>query len=273
MKKIIVPFEGPNYPEQCLGLVRELNAISPVRLTAVFAPEVDYSQIWAITGGMAGATYLPDLGDEDRIVAETSQRLEGFCREHAIEVFIHKERLDFALAIIRKETRFADLLVLDGRHFFENIDARQPNAYMKEILHTTECPILLVPEKIEMPGSIILAYDGSAASVHAIREFSHLFPEFSGLPATLVYLGGSKDATFPDRENIEELVSCYFTEVRLLQLHMDHKDFFSRWLPAQERSWLVTGSYGRSDLSLLFSKSFISSLIGEHRIPVFMAHR
>jgi nucleotide-binding universal stress UspA family protein len=54
---------------------------------------------------------------------------------------------------------------------------------------------------------------------------------------------------------------------------MDHKDFFSRWLPAQERSWLVTGSYGRSDLSLLFSKSFISSLIGEHRIPVFMAHR
>ncbi|HWB91612.1 MAG TPA: hypothetical protein VG605_07160, partial [Puia sp.] len=127
---------------------------------------------------------------------------------------------------------------------------------VKEILHTTECPILLVPEKIEMPGSIILAYDGSAASVHAIREFSHLFPEFSGLPATLVYLGGSKDATFPDRENIEELVSCYFTEVRLLQLHMDHKDFFSRWLPAQERSWLVTGSYGRSDLSLLFSKSF-----------------
>jgi hypothetical protein len=273
MRKIIVPFEGANYPEECLRLVGALNAISPVRLTAVFAPEVDYSQVLAITGGMAGATYLPDLGDEDRIVAESSRRLEDFCREHSIQVFIHKERLDFAIALIRKETRFAELLVLDGRHFFENIDARQPNAYMKEILHTTECPVLLVPEKTDLPGNIILAYDGSAASVYAIREFAHLFPEFSKLPATLVFLGESKDATFPDRENIEELVSAHFAQVRVLQLHMDHKDFFSRWLPGQERCWLVTGSYGRSDLSQLFSKSFISSLIGEHRIPVFAAHR
>jgi hypothetical protein len=273
MKKIIVPFEGPNYPEECLGLVRELNAISPVRFTAVFVPEVDYSQILSVTGGMAGSAYLPDLGDEDQIVAESSLRLEDFCRTHAIQLFIHKERLDFALALIRKETRFADLLVLDGRHFFENIDARQPNAYMKEILHTTECPILLAPEKIDMPGNIILAYDGSAASVHAIKQFSHLFPEFSKLPATLVYLGESKDAAFPDRENIEELVSGYFAELRLLQLHMDHQDFFSRWLPAQERSWLVTGSYGRSDLSQLFSKSFIAGLIREHKTPVFIAHR
>jgi len=273
MKKIIVPFEGPNYPEECLELVRALNAISPVRLTAVFAPEVDYSQIWSVTGGMAGATYLPDLGDEDQIVAESSQRLEDFCKGHSIQMFIHKDRLDFALALIRRETRFADLLVLDGQHFFENIDDRQPNAYMKEILHTTECPILLVPAKTVIPGKIILAYDGSASSVYAIKQFSQLFPEFSGLPVTLVYLRESKEAAFPDRENIEELVSGYFTDLRLLQLEVDHKDFFFRWLPEQERPWLVTGSYGRSDLSQLFSRSFIAALIREHKIPVFTAHR
>lgn len=273
MKKIIVPFEGPNYPEECLELVRELNAISPVRLTAVFAPEIDYSQIWSVTGGMAGATYLPDLGDEDRIVAESSRRLGDFCREHSIQMFIHNERLDFALAIIRKETRFADLLVLDGQHFFENIDDRQPNAYMKEILHTAECPILLVPEKIVMPRNIILAYDGSAASVYAMKQFAHLFPEYSGLPVTLVYLRESKETAFPERENIEELVSGYFSNLRLLELHMDPKDFFFRWLPAQEGPWLVTGSYGRSDLSQLFSRSFITGLIREHKIPVFTAHR
>jgi len=273
MKKIIIPLEGPNYPQECLELVRVLNAISPVRLTAVFAPEVDYSQIWSVAGGMAGATYLPDLGDEDRNVAESSQRLEDFCREHSIQIFMHKERLDFALALIRKETRFADLLILDGQHFFENIDDRQPNAYMKEILHTTECPILLAPEKAVVPGSLILAYDGSAASVYAIKQFAHLFPEFSGLPVTLFHLGESKDAAFPDRENIAELASSYFTDLRVLELHMDHRDFFFRWLPAQERPWLVTGSYGRSDLSQLFSKSFIAGLIKEHKIPVFTAHR
>lgn len=273
MKKIVIPFEGANFPLECLGLVRRLNDISPVRLTAVFVPEVDYSQIWSVTGGMAGVSYVPDLQDEDLIVEENSRRLGDFCRDHSIRLSIHKERLDFALALIRRETRFADLLLLDSQHFFANIDERQPNAYMKEILHTTECPILLLPEKTFMPGNIILAYDGSAASVYAIRQFAQLFPEFSGLPVTLVYLSDGKEVEFPDKENIEELVSGYFTDVHVLRLHMDHKDFFFRWLPAHENSWLVTGSYGRSELSQLFSKSFIASLIREHKTPVFMAHR
>jgi hypothetical protein len=273
MKKIIIPFEGPNYPEECLQMVRALNAISPVRLTAVFVPEVDYSQIWSATGGMAGAAYLPDLGDEDQFVAENSRRLEDYCKEHSIQTFIHKDRLDFALALIRKETRFADLLLMDGQHFFENIDNRQPNAYMKEILHTSECPILLLPKKTIIPGNIILAYDGSAASVYAIKQFAHLFPELSRLPVTLTFLGGQKDGEFPERENIEEMTSGYFPDLRLLKLQMDHEDFFTRWLPAQERSWLVSGSYGRSDLSQLFSKSFIATVIREHKTPVFMAHR
>jgi hypothetical protein len=273
MKKVIIPFEGANYPQGCLELVRAMNATSAVRLTAVFVPEVDYSQIFAATGGIAGAAYLPDLVDEDRIVAESSARLNNFCKEHSIELYIHKERLDFALALIRKETRFADLLVLDGQHFFANIDDRQPNAYMKEILHTTECPILLAPGKPVMPANIVLAYDGSAASVYAIKQFIHLFPEFSGLPATLVYLSDSKDAEFPDRENVGELVSGHFAELGLQALHLNHSDFFSRWLPAHQGCWLVTGSYGRSELSQVFSKSFIASLIREHRLPVFLAHR
>jgi hypothetical protein len=272
MKKIIIPFEGDNFPLDCLELVSGLNDIAPVRLTAVFAPEVDYSQLWTSPAGMAGAAYIPDLADEDRIIARNSARLEDFCRNHFIMLSIHKERLDFALALIRKETRFADLLLLDSRHFFENIDPQQPNAYMKEIMHRTESPILLLPDKPALPRSIVLAYDGSPASVYAIKQFAHLFPEFSKLPVTLVYLSESKEGEFPDRKNIEELTSTYFINLHILRLHMDHKDFFSRWLPAHDSTWLVTGSYGRSEISQLFSRSFVAGLIREHKTAVFMAH-
>jgi hypothetical protein len=273
MKKIIIPFEGPNYPEVCLELVHRMNEIAPIRLTAVFAPEVDYSQLWSLTGGMAGAVYLPDLGDEDQIVAETSRRLQDFCKKNSIQLFQHKERLDFALALIRKETRFAELLMLDGQQFFANIDARQPNAYMKELLHTAECPILLLPEEADIPAEIVLTYDGSASSVFAIKQFIHVFPEFLQLPTTLVYLCPSKNEPFPDKENIEELAAAHFGDLRLLELHLDPQEFFFDWLPAHKGSWLVTGSFGRSDVSQLFSKSFVTALVRDHRTTVFTAHR
>lgn len=272
MKKIAIPFEGDHFPEESLELVRRLNEISPVWLTAAFVPEVDYSALWSIGGGLAGATYVPTVLDEDDIIAKNSVRLEAFCRAHSIKLTIHKDRLEFALQLIRKESRFSDLMVFSSQHFFDNLGSRQPNTYMKDILHTAECPVLLLPEAFQLPKNIIMAYDGTAASVHAIKEFAHLFPEFSGTPVTLVYLSESGDALFPDQDRIEELASNYFSDLHLLKLRMDHQGFFFTWLPAQEDPWLVTGSFGRSEMSQLFSKSFIASLIRDHKITVFTAH-
>jgi hypothetical protein len=107
----------------------------------------------------------------------------------------------------------------------------QPNAYMKEILHSTECPILLLPERSDLPGSIVLAYDGTPSAVYAIKQFAYLFPELSDIPTYLV--------------------------------------FVNSWITGRENPWLVTGSYGRSELSQL---CFIAGMIREHKIPVFIAH-
>jgi nucleotide-binding universal stress UspA family protein len=41
----------------------------------------------------------------------------------------------------------------------------------------------------------------------------------------------------------------------------------------QTEYMLVTGAYGRSELSNLFKKSFLSDVIGQHKIPVFVAHK
>ncbi len=187
MKKIVLPFEGDNYPESALDLVRRINIGTPVVLTTVFVPEVDYAQLWTASAGVMANTYVPTV-DEDLVVRKNSARVQEFCVEHGIQLVLHTDRFDFALAAIRKESRFADLLLISSQHFFDTITDKQPNVYMKEMLNTAECPVLMASENCGLPGEIILAYDGSPASVHAIRQFSYLFEDLCDTPTALVYL-------------------------------------------------------------------------------------
>jgi hypothetical protein len=212
------------------------------------------------------------VADEDEVIEKNGSALKDFCREHAIRYIVREDRLDFALPSIRKETRFADLMVLSSRHFFENINNIQPNAYMQEMLHSAECPVLLLPEKSDLPQTIILTYDGSASAAYAIKQFVYLFPELSHVPAILVFASEKSDDPFPDGKLIEELVAQHFKDLSLVKLDMSPREFFNNWITGKENPWLITGSYGRSELSLLFSRSFITETIKEHKIPVFIAH-
>jgi hypothetical protein len=273
MKNILIPFEGDHFPQETLDLVRDLNDLAPLHLTAAFVPEIDYAELFSVSAALPGMTFMPESQDEDVVITRNSEKLEEFCSANHIMLSVHKDRLDFALPLIRKETRFSDLMIMSSQHFFDNIGVSQPNAYMKQILQTTECPILLLPEKFQLPDNIVLAYDGSAASVYAIKQFAHLFPEFSATKTIFVYLNGAANERIPDRTNMEEFASACFSDVHFLHLQMDRQDFSSTWLPALGKTWLVAGSYGRSELSQLFSKSFITSLIHDHKMPLFIAHQ
>ncbi|WP_431209528.1 hypothetical protein ACQ86N_25625 [Puia sp. P3] len=256
-----------------LSFARDLNILSPVLVTAAFVPEVDYAQLWTGSGGVAMSVYVEPAEDEDAVIEVHSEKLKKYCAANGIRLRIHSDRFDFALPAIRKEARFADMLVISGVHFFDVINARQPNAYMKEILHGAECPVMLVPEQSYLPGDIILMYDGSDASVYAIKQFAYLFPKLASTRATLVHLLHRKDDPFPDRQLMEELTSQYFSNLRVMDQDMRPEAFFDTWIPAQDRPWLVCGSFGRSDMSRFFSGSFISGLIRKQRLPIFIAHR
>jgi len=273
MKKILIPFEGASFPPELLNFARDLNILSPVLVTAAFVPEVDYARLWAASGGMVLSVDAEPSEDEDAVIAEHGGKLKAFCAANGIRFRIHSDRFDFALPAIRKEARFADLLVISAVHFFDVVNARQPNAYMNEILHGAECPMMLIPEKAYLPGEIILMYDGSAASVHAIKQFAYLFPRLASTRASLVHLRHRRDDPFPDRQLIEELASEYFSNLRVQDLDIRPEVFFDTWISSQDRPWLVCGSYGRSDMSRFFSGSFISDLIRKQKLPLFVAHR
>jgi len=273
MKKIIVPFEGTQYNGELLEFIRSLNTRSKVFLTGVFLPETDYAQVWPPAAHVGASMYLPMSQEKERVIACNGRQVEAFCETHSIRHRVREDNFDFALAALKKETRFADLLLLSSRHFYEQVCGRQPNAYMANILHGTACPVLLLPDEPRLPGTIVLAYDGSEASIRAIREFAGLFPELSHIPTTLVYLDEKEKGVIPDQDLIRELGHAHFRNFRMLRLNISTDEFYDSWVGMLINPWLLAGAYGRTGLSRLFSRSFVQRMIREHKVPLFLAHR
>jgi hypothetical protein len=186
---------------------------------------------------------------------------------------VHKDFLGFALPELKKETRFADLVILGSESFYENLGTGKTNVYLNDALHGPECPVVIVPEQFEFPQSNILAYDGSESSVFAIKLFSYIFPEFAKYKTLLVYSDEDEERELPHIQNIEELVARHFPELSLMKLEVNPKKNFSTWIAEKKDAILVSGAFGRSTLSQLFKKSFVSGVIKDHKLPVFTTHR
>jgi len=273
MKKIILPLEGTAYHRDLLEFSAALNGCARIQLTAAFVPEADYAHLWDISRGVGDTVFVPPADNSDELVARNSARVKRYCQEHDIVCRVHEDRFDFALGAIRRETRFADLLMLSSAHFFEAVDKHQPNAYMKEILHDAECPVLLMPVEPKLPGEIILTYDGSASSAYAIRQFAYLFPEFNRLRTTVVCINEDETKCMPDEPFVRELCEQHFKNLRMLKLQMRTTQFYDTWVGMMKDPWLVAGAFGRTDWSRLLRHSFINRLITNHNVPLFVAHR
>lgn len=273
MKKILLASDGIHFSEGAFEFARRLNEMEPVLLTGVFLPQAQLANLWSYADGMNGPLFVPLVeSGEESIKQENIDRFEQLCVHNNIDYRIHKDYYDFALPELKKETRFADLLILGSEKFYENMGTDKPNEYLRDVLHGVECPVLLVPETFSFPESIILAYDGSDSSVYAIKQFAYLFPEFCNRETLLVYTDEKEKKDFPDRILMEELTARHFPNLTFFKLTLDPKKYFATWIMEKKGALLVSGSYGRSGLSELFRKSFVNEVISDHQLPVFITH-
>ena len=275
MKKILLAFDGSHFSIGALEFARQMHAKNPIFVAGIFLPQVDYSALWSYSkGGKAGSTFIPLLEDEDTAEVQGNiDRFEKFCKQYNMPFSVHKDFFDFAVPELKKESRFGDLLVISSERFYEQAGTDNPNDYLKEVLHEVECPVVIIPETFDFPVKNILAYDGKEESVHAIKQFAYLFPEFAGNETMLVHFTLKDDKELPQERNIEELAALHFPRLSLLKLEADPKRQFGPWLEDKKASIVVCGAFGRSSFSQLFHKSFIADVIRSHRLPVFVAHK
>lgn len=275
MKKIITVFDGSKYATGPMNFIAELNNINPVAVTGIFLSPVDYSALWSnplTPGTPLPAHLLPsETVVSDKVLEENMIRFEQDCLRQGMSFRVHDDTQGSVFEELRKETRYADLLVLSSEIFYSEF-GEQPNSYMKEVLHISECPVMLMPEKFPFPKNIVLSYDGSESSVFAIRQFAYILPELSNLETILV-AAESEGKDIPELSNIEELAARHFPNLTLQMLEKDTSKYFKSWLADKNAPLLVAGSYGRSSFSQFFRKSYVNEIIREHHAPVFLAHK
>lgn len=272
MRKLAVAFEGSVFPQAPLEFARRINQVTPVLLAGVFVPQVEVANVLNYAGGLSGPTFFSVPGSNDaKTIQENIRRFEDLCRVNDIKFIVHYDGGDFPVQKLKKESRFADLLIL-GTSGVGDPWGSTTIDYLASIGHNVECPLLVVPEGFAFPKKIILAYDGNQSSVFAIKQFAYLFPELLSLRVELVFVHKEADDNLPFIEMLTELMESHFRDYEITKLRFNHFSDFSEWLRKDKEGILVCGSFGRSGFSELFRKSFAGKIIEDRVIPVFVAH-
>lgn len=273
MRKVIMAFDGYHFSEGAFEFARMMNEKETILLAGVFLPQVSYANLWTYVDGAGSPIFVPVLEEDDtKKIEENISKFEEHCKRHGIEYRVRKDFSDLALPELKKESRFADLLILGSEKFYEGMGTGEPNTYVKEALHELECCVIVVPEHFVLPSVNILAYDGSASSVYAIKQFAYLLPELKDNPTLLTYANVDGTNKIPFEPYIEELSARHFSDLTISKLDVDSKKYYATWVGDQGSAIIAAGSFGRSSFSQLFKKSFIAEVIKEHKVPVFIGH-
>ncbi|TDH29245.1 hypothetical protein EXU57_04040 [Segetibacter sp. 3557_3] len=277
MKKVLIVFDGPNYSEGALRFVAGLNALQPVLATAVCMPRVDDTKQWSAFAlgnpGEAGV-FLPAPDNDDEAAMNANKlRFKQHCEQNLLKYRLHNDCSSFPFRDLKKETRFSDVMVLGEQLFLNQLPRQQRFTYLTDTLHTSECPVVVVPEAYDFPQYNILAYDGSSESAFAIKQFAYIFPELARNPTMLVYVQPDESKEIPEMDFIEELATQHYVHLTFFKLNIDPALHFGTWLENSLSSILVSGAYGRSIISQFIKRSFVTDPVREHLLPVFICHR
>ncbi len=273
MKKIIIAFDGDNFSEGGFEFARKLNEANPILLTGVFMPDAEMISFWRQTESVGNLFTPPSEVGISSKIQKTVALFEKRCQANGIDYRVEKDFYDFVIPELKKESRFADLMILGSEVFFHNVGNDASHEYLEDILINISCPVLVVPEKFVFPESVILAYDGSEDSVFAIKQFAYLLPELKENKTLLVYATDDYTEDFPDKIHIQELAARHFPDLTLYKLELNAKKYFGLWISHKKSAILVSGAFGGSAVKRFFRKSFINEVIGEHSLPVFIAHK
>ena len=272
MKQILVVGAGHQFPKGPFAFLRSIKENERVHARGLFFRPVDYSAL-AAAGASNNIVPFMELEDNEKeVIAQDKALFAGQCEQSNIPYSLHANDSQWDKGLFIRESRFADLILISGEHFYAESDNSQPNAYLREALCHAECPVLVVPENFKGIQHLFMAYDGSRESIYAIKQFCNLFPSLIDLPTEILYIHEDAGNKIPDLENLQQFTRLKFGSMSFSKLRFNAAEYFATWISEKKNVLLVSGSFGRSTLSYIGKRSFAEEIIHDHQLPVFIAH-
>lgn len=270
MKKVVLACDGINFPDAAMQCVKQFHAREPLMVTALIFSKVNYMDLLSAAYAPSALPLL-ELKEEEKVNMETCiATIEAHCVRNDMDYRIHRESHSWNPDDIIVETRFADLLVIGVQSFFYEENGNIPNEYTEQLLHRSECPVLLVPTHYQEPSRVIIAYDGKTDCMMAMKHFICNFPDWTSIETEIVYIHPEKEK-FPYSDYLKEYAGKHFPNLTFKSLPFNKEDA-GTYMSEQQNVLVVTGSYGRSGISTALKSSFIKNMMAGSQVSLFMAH-
>ncbi|THU30716.1 universal stress protein [Niastella caeni] len=272
MEKVIVAVDANQVNIQVLDFACFIAKLTHSKLIGIFLGETESPEMQAketITG--VGNNVLMEAKESIKQVDKSIYFFKEACRNRATNCSVHFGKGEPVVDII-KESRFADLLIVDPEMSFRDKKEGVPSAFIKEVLSKSECPVLIPPFRFDGIDEILFAYDGSPSSVFAIKQFTYLFPELTDKKLIVLEVNENDEVPVIEKEKIGELLQMHFSAIGFKQLRGDASNELFSYLLGKKNIFVVMGAFGRSNLSAFFKHSTAELLLKTINLPVFIAH-
>src|SRR5581483_1347357 len=213
MKKVLVAINANQVNMNVLDFACFIAKLTHSKLTGVFIEDNEGKAVLA-----EEALYLPHEGSVEAAAAvipfiEDNIRLfKIICENKKTNCTVHLEQ-NTPITDVIKENRYAKLLILDPNMSFTGKNERTPTGFIKEVLAKSECPVVIAPYAFYGIDEILFAYDGSPASVFAIKQFTYLFPELDDKKVTVLQVNENDDQPVIEKEKIGELIQLHYSSI------------------------------------------------------------
>ncbi|MHA4842854.1 universal stress protein [Flavitalea antarctica] len=276
MKKFLAVFDGFNLSQSTLEYAIYLTKLANANLVGVFLDEAFYRN-YDIAGVIKNvpdyesAIHLLDEKDAKKR-AQSVEDFERACSEAKISFTVHRDE-SIAQQELRHESLFADLIIINRRESFAPVREQLPTGIIRDLLKHAYCPVILAPGNFQPIENITFLYDGSSASVIAIKMFSYLFGDCLNLPIQVFTLNINQQPELPDGKFIHEYMNDHFPEAEFILAQGHSAGHILDYLRQRKDTWLIIlGAYSRNKVSLLFRPSLADAIMQEISSPIFTTH-
>ena len=278
MRKILVAINSISPDKNSLEFACYLGRLTNSKITGIFLENIAYEEALKLkpvneirySDGQINEYPDPQINRTELIEKNISSYKEAVI-SRGVNFILHRDR-GIPAYELTEESRYADILVLDAATSFNKHFEGTPTNFIKDVLKSTECPVIISPEGFEAVDEIVFTYDGSASSLFAIKQFTYLFPQLHDKKITVVHINDTGEWNDANRFKLKELLRNYYYDLHFEILKGNINNALFEYVLKKDNTFLVMGAYGRNALSRFFKPSRADLIIKTIPQPIFIAH-
>ena len=278
MKKFLAVFDGYNMATATLNYAIEVTKRTQSHLVGIFLDDPlyrSYDVVKVIKSYKDFDVKIKQLDAKDRKKRDAAVlQFKKSCNEAGIDYSVRRNK-GFALADLKQESMFADLMVINESETFTKYKQESPTRFLKDLLGDVQCPVLVVPDKFAPFDKVVLLYDGGPSSLYAVKMYCYLLAGSFDLPVEVLTVKDTAiDASkMPNSKLMKEFIKRHFTNPEYVVEEGNVEEKIVQHLKKNKSNeMIVLGAYRRSEISRWFKPSMADLLIKELDKPLFIAH-